>query len=262
MEKSLDELLSDNAGDEAAVPETPAIDQQPEAAPLRDDQGRFAAQEGVEQAPAVEPVAEAGPPPAEQSGLPKDVYEPLRAVRDENKALKEQLEALSRQIESFRQQPEEPEVPPSIWEDEQGWQTHFGGQVVSQAVEQARYHSKLTTSEIMARQAFGDFGEVWQPMNEFLRQNPVVAQQATADPHPWGFAYRAYKNQQTMAQLGAVDVADLETKMREKIMAEMQAQLPPVTAPTIPPSLTGERNVGARSGPAWAGAKPLDELLR
>jgi len=244
--KSLDDILDGN--DEPEVMAEPQPEQTEERP--RDESGRFAPK-GVEPQQE-EPVAEAVPPTADR--LPKDVYEPLKAVRDENKALKEQLETLAKQIQA-NQQP--PAPPPSIWEDDQAWQQHFGGQVVSQAVQQATYQSKLATSEIMARQAFNDFGDVWEPMNQWLQTNPTVAQQASADAHPWGYAYRAFKNQQTMTELGATDLDTLRAKLREELMAEMQASKPAA----IPPSLSNQRSVGARSGPAWSGPTPLSDLL-
>ena len=130
--KSLDDILDGN--DEPEVMAEPQPEQTEERP--RDESGRFAPK-GVEPQQE-EPVAEAVPPTADR--LPKDVYEPLKAVRDENNALKEQLETLAKQIQA-NQQP--PAPPPSIWEDDQAWQQHFGGQVVSQAVQQATYQSKL-----------------------------------------------------------------------------------------------------------------------
>jgi hypothetical protein len=109
----------------------------------------------------------------------------------------------------------------------------------------------------MARQAFNDFGDAWEPMNRWLESNPTVAQQASADAHPWGYAYRAFKNQQTMQELGATDMETLKAKLREELMAEAQAQKPAV----IPPSLSTQRSVGARSGPAWSGPTPLSDIL-
>lgn len=254
---SLDDILSDNEPEAAPVAEPQEPEAQAEGQPRGPD-GKFVAKEletGVEQ-PAPEPVA--APPAAE---LPKEEYTALRAVRDENKGLKQQLEALQQQFQQL-QQPKTPQAPPpSIWENEQEWQQHFGGQIVSQAVQAATYQSKLATSEIMARQAHGDFNDVWQPMNTFLTEHPEVAQKAAADPHPWGYAYRAFKNAATMAEMGATDLDALKAKMREELMAELQQGQTPVPQAQVPPSLTGERNVGNRSGPAWAGPKSLDQLL-
>ena len=63
-----------------------------------------------------------------------------------------------------------------------------------------------------------------------------------------------------MQELGAVNVDDLRAKLREELLAEMQANVP-VTRQSMPQSIAAEQNVGSRSGPAWAGPKTLDQLL-
>ncbi len=116
--KSLDDILDGN--DE---PETTEAVEQPGPET-----------QGVEPEPEGEPEGqpEAGPPPADT--VPQDVYEPLKAVRSENKELKDQLEALRRAMP--QQQEQKPAEPaPDIWENTEGWQSHFGGQVVNQAVQ-------------------------------------------------------------------------------------------------------------------------------
>lgn len=231
--KSLDDILDGN--DEPEVVEAVEQPQEPEP-------------QGVEPEPVQEP--EAGPPPADR--LPQDVYEPLKAVRSENKELKDQLEALRREI----QQPKEPPAPPpSVWEDENAW----GGQLVSQAVQVSAYQSKLQMSEMLMAEQAEDFADIKQQLVEFVGSNPAVNQQVAESQHPWRTAYQAFKNQQTMKELGATDLTTLREKMREELMAEMQANAPVV--PNVPPSLSTKRNVGSRSGPAWTGPKPLGELL-
>lgn len=251
--KSLDDILEGNDEPEVvqeAAPE-PAGDGQP-----RDEHGKFASKGVEQQEPPAEP--EAGPPPAQS--LPKEVYEPLRAVRDENKALKERLDLLQREIEQRTTPQEPPAPPPDMWDNTEGWQQHFGSQVTSQAVQQAAYHNKLMTSEFYARKNIEGFDEVYPELNKWLGENPSIAQQAAADYDPWGFAHRQYQNQRTIQELGATDVATLEQRLREKIMEEMQAQQP-APAQVIPQSLSTKRNVGARSGPAWSGPTPLGDLI-
>lgn len=251
----LDNILSDNEPEAAPVAEQP---QEPEASAEgqpRGPDGKFVAKEpetGVEPQPAGE--ADAGPPPDK---LPKEEYGALRAIRDENKGLKSQLEALQQQFQQL-QQPT-PAPPPSMWEDEQGWQQHLQQRIMQQTDQLSR----INASEMAARSQHPDFQEMFDLFNTMAAQNPAVVQQAMADPHPWGKAYQIAKNHKSMTELGAVDVADLEAKMREKIMAELQQGQTPVPQPqvTLPPTLTGERNVGTRSGPAWAGPTPLENML-
>lgn len=248
--QSLDSMLNDEPQEAVEVQEAEAVSEPPEQTETaaekrsRDEQGRFAAKTGVDEAV----------PPTDK--LPQEDYKAIREEREKRQKLELELEALRNQI---NQRPQEP--PPSLWDDDQAWQQHFGGQVVSAAVQQATFKSKLDMSEMMARQANPDFNEAWEPMNEFLNQNPQLAQQAIESAHPWDMAYKAFKNNKTMSELGAVDVADLEAKLREQIMAEMQQSSAPAMQQSVPPSITGQRNVGARTGPTWSGPKSLSDML-
>lgn len=219
---------------------------EPEAAPPpetigqpRDENGRFAPkQTGVEPQEPVTADAEPVPPTGK---LPRDVYEPLKAVRDENKALKDRLAALEQQLQT-PQQPKEPEAPPpSIWEDEQGWQQHFGGQVAQQAA----FNARLDMSEMLASQAHEDFDAVKAKFLEMAQGNPALAQQALQAKHPWEKAYQIAKNAETMAQLGATNLDELRAKLREEIAAEMKAT--PPAAPALPQSLADAQSA---KGPA------------
>jgi hypothetical protein len=243
--KSLDNILNEDSETEAEL--RPAT---PEAAE----------ETGVTPQPEPEPAgeADAGPPPAEdarKAGLEAGIA----AERKKRQEIEAQLEALRREMQAKPQEPAVP--PPSIWEDEQGAFQHFGGQVVNQAVQQATFMANLNMSEMMARQANPDFEEVKAEFLQMMQENPVLQQQALSDPHPWQKAYQIAKNARTMQELGATDIQTLEAKIREQVMAEMQAQAPAAT-PHIPPSLSSTRSVSSRNGPAWSGPPALGDLLR
>jgi hypothetical protein len=242
--KSLDNILNDESDTTAelrpAMPE-PAVETgdtpQPE--------------------PAQATEVDAGTPPAEdarKAGLEAGIAAE-RKKRQDAEALVEQLR---REAEAKTKEP--PAPAPSIWEDEQGAFQHFGGQVVNQAVQQATFNARLDMSEMMARQANPDFEDMKAEFLQMAQQNPVIAQQALADAHPWQKAYQIAKNARTMNELGATDIQSLEAKIREQVMAEMQAQTP--AAPRIPPSLSTSRNVSSRNGPPWSGPPSLGELLK
>lgn len=236
--KPLTELLNDVEPQE--------IEQPIEAGPARDEQGRFAPKG----------VNESAPPAPDK--LPQDVYEPLKAVRDENKALKEKLAEFEARLN--QPPPTPPAPPPDMFEAPEDWQSHFGGQVVQTAVQQATLNARLDMSEMMVRQNAEDFDEMKDVFLNLMKDNPQLQQQALSDPHPWHKAYQIAKNHKAMQELGATDVKSLEQKIREQVMAEMQAQVPPVK-PGLPPTLAAEQNVGSRSGPAWSGPRSLSELL-
>lgn len=250
---SLDSILSDEPITEPV--ETPEVEAEatpePEAEQPRGPDGKFLPkQTGVEP----EETPEAVPP---TDKLPKEDYKAIRDEREKRQRLEAELEALRQQVQSQQAQTP-PAPPPSIWEDEQGWQQHFGQQVAQQAA----LNAKLDMSEMLTRQNNPDFEEVKARFIEMAQANPAIVQQAMADPHPWAKAYSIAKNAAKMEELGAVDLNDLKAKLREEVMAELQQASVPVQQPlAVPPSLTGERNVGARTGPAWAGPKSLNELL-
>lgn len=249
---SLDSILNDEPATD--VVEDTATDTVEGSGPVRDEHGRFAAKTGVE-TPA-DPVAETqdAVPPTDK--LPKEDYKAIREEREKRQTLEKQLEALQTQIQQLQQPKEPPAPPPSLWEDEQGWQMHLQQQVLQQADQLSR----INASEMAARAQHADFQEMFDLFNSMAGQNPNVVQQAMADPHPWGKAYQIAKSYKSMQELGAVDVNDLREKLKAELLSELQQGSAPV--PTAPPSLTGERSVASRSGPAWAGPKPLSELLR
>ena len=242
-ETSIDDFLSDEAPAPEVVEEQP---QQQDARP-RDEHGRFAPKES--------PPDEGAPPAPEvdQSTIPVAA---LKAEREKRQALEAEVAALKQQ---FTPPKEPPPPPPSIWDDEQGWQTHFGSQVVTTAVQQASLNAKLDMSEMMVRQANPDFEEMKTTFLQLAEATPGIVQQALQDPHPWNKAYQIAKNHKTMQELGATNVDELRAKIREEVLAE-QGQ-PASARPQIPVSLTNERNVGSRTGPAWSGPALLEDLL-
>lgn len=260
--KSLDDILDDNN-----VPELEATEAEAEAPPAeeatepepqpRDDSGKFAAK-GVEPEPEPEQGEEPEVEPPSTDKLPKDVYEPLKAVRSENQSLKEQLDALRKEIQN--QQPKEPPQPaPDMFGEPEQWQQHYGGQLVSTAVQQAAYQSRLQMSEMLMAEQNEDFADIKPQLVEFVGNNPTINQAVAESQHPWRTAYQAFKSQQTMQELGATDLNTLESKLREKILAELQEQAVPQAK--VPPSLSTKRSVGSRTGPAWTGPKPLEDIL-
>ncbi len=239
----LSEILNEaQAGTPESVPEV-APEEQPEGQPRGED-GKFVAKQ--------ETGVEDEAPPANQ--LPQEEYKAIREEREKRQKLEAELEAIKQQLQQKPQEP--PPPPPSMWEDEQAWQQHFGSQVVQQAA----LNAKLDLSEMLCRRDNADFDDMKARFLEMAQQNPALRDEALADPDPWGKAYRIAKNAATMAELGATDVSELEAKLREKIMAELQTE-PVQQQLSAPPTITGERNVGTRSGPAWAGPTPLSKLL-
>jgi len=200
-----------------------------------------------------EPVAEAQPrqsdgkfaPKGEtESASPAPVEEPPfehAAVKGERER-RQKAEQRARELEEHLQALQNPPQPlPSVFEDESAWQQQFGSQVVSTAVQQATFNSKLDMSEMMVRQANADFDEMKEAFLALAEENPVLRQQVLSDPHPWNKAYQIAKNHKAMQELGATDVESLKARIREEMQAEM-AQQPAAQAPQIPQSLADSQS--------------------
>lgn len=252
MEKSLDELLDEPNETQTDVQETePETVQEPEQVEQeaqsleRDEKGRFA-KKGEESA---------SPAPVEK----KEEFDGAATIgeRRRRQEAEDRIAELERQLQSFQNPPA---PPPSMWEDEKGWQQHFGQQITNEATQFASLNAKLDMSEMLAGQAHTDFDEKKAVFLELVQSNPELRQTAMQDRHPWEKAYQIATNHTTMQEMQATNMDELRAKIRAEIEAEMGGQAP--TRPTAPPTLSTQRNVGARSGPEWSGPPSLSDLLR
>lgn len=253
--QGLDDILNGEPAPEA-LPETVEAPAPVTQAAPRDDHGRFAPKGEPEPAPVAD--APQAAPPAAVEDAPLVPRKALQDERSKRQALEAEFQALRQQFEAIQNPPQ---PPPSVWDDEQGWEEHFGQTVVQKAVSEATFNARLDMSEMMTRQAHADFEEKKAAFVEAMKTTPGLQQRALQDPHPWNFAYQYVTNQERMQELSAVNVADLEAKLRAQITAELQAQSPAPLRSAVPPSLSQERNVGSRQGPAWTGPTPLSDLL-
>lgn len=165
------------------------------------------------------------------------------------------------ELEAKLQQLQNPPQPaPDMFENPEGWQNHFGGQIRQQASQEASFNSLLNTSEMLCRDKYDDFDEAKAKFMELAEANPVLAQQALSDPHPWRKAYTLVKNHEKMEALGATDTVSLEARLREQIRAELEAELKARPQVEIPTSLaTAQSGRGIAGGPY--NTPTIDEIL-
>lgn len=251
----LDDILEgdDNAAPVEQAPEPQEAPQEAEEAtegPNRGPDGKFA------------PKGEETAPPAEEdkaeTGLKAAAAAERRKRQEAEQRYQSDIEALRRELDQLKQ-PKEPEAPPpDMWGDTENWQQHFGSQITQQAVQQAQTQARLNTSELLMMQNSEDFTELKPEIFRFVGENPAVNADVANSPHPWQTAYKAFKNHQTMQQLGTTDLSEIEAKMREKIMAEMQQQKPP--QPNVPQSLADAQSARGSGNPA-NNPLSLDDIL-
>lgn len=242
----LDNILdegSEEAVTEAPVVETPQIE--------RDEAGKFAPKGNDDGAM---------PAPTEEKTVPIGSYQAEKQKRQEwERRYQSDIETLRRELESLKAPKEPPAPPPSIWEDEQGTFQHYGQQFTQSAVQQAAYVARLNTSELLMMQADPEFVTAKPDVFEFVGANPAINAEVQNSPHPWQTAYKAFKNHQAMQQLGTTDLSEIEAKLREKIMAELQQQ--PTAQPNIPRSLADAQSARASAQSAPGNPLSLQDIL-
>lgn len=262
MERSIDELLNDEPMAHEAVEPEVTEQPEPEGQPRGPD-GKFAPkQTGVQEEPQEAPVEpqDAGPPPADQ--LPRDVYEPLKAVRNENRELKQQLEALNRQFEMMRQQPQQPDQPIDFWENPTGAisiEAKRAAQLAIQEFQQQQQMERINQSEVAAKAKYSDFDDALYAFRQAVSANPSLVQQMTSASDPAEFAYKTGKRAIDLERVGSMD--ELLKAERAKWEAELKAAVPQ-PAQSFPATTATDGSVASRSGPAWQGPTPIEDMLR
>jgi hypothetical protein len=229
---SIDDILNGVEPTEAPEAETPEVVQEPEAeaeepkaeGPARGPDGKFVAKGETEDAP---------PASSEYDG------KATLAERRKRQEAEQRIAALEAQIQQLANPPQ---PAPDMFENPEGWQGHFGQQIKQQATQEASFNSLLNTSEMLCRDKFDDFDDAKTKFMELAEANPVLAQQALGDPHPWRKAYQIVKNHEKMEALGATDAQSLEAKLRETIRAELEAEIAARPQVVIPNSLAGAQS--------------------
>lgn len=232
------------------TPETPEV----EAEPVKAEQPRGPDGKFLPKGEAPETPAEVASPVTEEPKLEHPALIGERRRRQEFEQRVKELEAQLQQVHN------PPQPPPDMFENPEGWQGHFGNQVVGTAVQQATLNSKLEMSEMLARDKFDDFDDMKTKFMELAGENPVLAQQALGDPHPWRKAYQIAKTATTMQEVGATDVGSLRAQIEAQVRAELAAEAKPAPPP-IPETLANAQSARGSSAEALPTPPSLDQIL-
>ncbi len=231
-----------------------------------DNQGPAEPQEPVEEQqaepiaeqPAQEPVAEPEPETETETEVkPNAPTVPLAAlheVRDANKAIKAELEALK--AAQMPQQQEQPEaIPDPVLEPEKFHAYQAKQQErLAQGMQGELLQQKVGMSRFQYAQEHGD-GKAQELVDWFGQQPAHVQDQARQHPHPFAFAHELKQTAELTAQM-----SNPETRQQFEAFLASQNN-PSQAAPRAPATTAGARNVSARSGPAWTGPTPLEQIL-
>lgn len=129
----------------------------------------------------------------------------------------------------------------------------------------------MANAKLVAGVKFGD-DEVDKAEQAFIQAVNTGAvdqadfQKVVGSPNRYAAAVQWHKRQQVQAEIGD-DPAAYREKVKQEILAELQngGAAPngqQAQALNLPSNLASARNVGARTGPAWGGPKPLGEIFK
>ena len=295
--EGLDEILSRSpktepqekpeAASAAESKPEPVNDDKP--APGRDEKGKFAK---ANPDPVTEPELtgekqEAPPASKPQDRLPPDQIpvEALVAVRVEAREAKREAEYLRRQLADLQKPKEQDSEPIDFFTDPDA-AIRQSLNPVEQRLAEIERNSIMRASRFEAVSQYGKetvdevekfIGESLEAAgNDFerLRQtDPELFQlsmRMQQSQNPVAEAVSWYQRRSVLNEVGDDPVAYRE-RLKAEILAELQGTQPaaPVQQPqrqnpspaAMPSNLAGARNVGARTGPAWAGPQPIQDIF-
>jgi hypothetical protein len=246
----------------AEAVETPTVEAEPAAqaeGPARGPDGKFISKGEPE-------TAESAPPaPQEETGnIPiaalKDERSKRQTLESEVAQLREQLNRLQQPQPTVQAEPQE---APDQWEDPDGyrdWLIQTARNEAGQAAIQAFNYQRIQTDAAQFRADKPDYEAVIAQFGTMAQSNPGLIEQMQQAASPAKFAYDTAKLELEIRQHGGIDgLIEARLKAREaQAMQGLQAQLPQ----SAPPTISADRSVGARTGPAWSGPTPLSELLK
>ncbi len=260
MDNSIGDILNNEPTDEpldvVEEVETPEVVEEAEpvtAERPRGPDGKFIPKETgvVEEAPAVPPTT---------NQLPQAEYAALRDERQKRQQLEERLRQFEEHYAS-QQAPVQQKPAPDMFDDPDGFKAHLREEILRDLqpmVQQGGTLTRAEVSEMLARQKHEDYDATIEIFKEAMETNPFLLTQLQQAGDPATFAYNAAKQYEAAKQYGGVQPTreQIEAELREKIMSEIGLK------PKAPSSFAGDRSVGSRSGPAWAGPTPLGDMLK
>lgn len=262
MATELDEILTGKARAKADEPTTPATE--PEKTEP-DTEAQATGEDADEATPATQPAAEpqksATPADPEKiAAKPPPDYVPKAALHDERRK-RQELEARLKAMEDAQKAAQPKEPPVGLLDDPEKWEQQLQARV-NEEVQRVRLENQaqmIAFLEAQARAAHPDYEEVVTFFAEQAKANPILAQEALAQPNPVEYAYTAGRRLKLLADAGDLDT--LLERERQRAREEALAQAKAAAPPQPPESLTEVS--GARSAPTrqWSGPKPLGEIL-
>lgn len=186
----------------------------------------------------------------------------LRAMKEANARLQAQHDAMMGTVgRAFA--PQQP-APPDWFQDPDAALRDRLSPIEQAFAQQREQMSQLMAEEKHGREAVS---AAMQAIQDEVARNPAArfeVQRMMNSPHPYGALVDWHKQRNVLSEIGA-DPAAYREKVKAEILAEIQKTgvVPQASAaqPVMPSSFADQRNSGSRTGPGWAGPKPLQDIF-
>lgn len=244
-----------------AKPETPAAEPQaqPEpssdAEPQADDRGMV-------------PVAALQAERQKAKRYTEQVADFQKQLAEQRDQFEQRFAQLFGAIQQPRQAQPEPAKAPDIWEDPNAFVQQGVQQAISPVFDQLKSMQRGLAEVQYKPEAVAQAVDAFDRAITSGQMDPVLHQRIMASPNPYAAAVQWHQHSSTMAEIGsdpAAYKAKLAEEIRAQVMAELQSGQQPAgqsAVPVMPSNFAAGRNVGARSGPAWSGPTPIEDIFK
>jgi hypothetical protein len=198
-------------------------------------------------------------------------------VADLRKVIAEQGQRFEQLFASLRPQPapqQQPQKAPEFWENPEETIKHHVSQAMTPLQQMmAEQREYISQSNAVSQHGQAAVDEALADLRGRLQSGDQTArleyQRIMSTPHPYGALVDWHKQQRVVGEIGTDINAyreKLKAELRAEWEAEQQGQKPAGNTPgapqtTMPSNFATARNVGSRSGPAWAGPTPLADIF-
>lgn len=270
--QSLDNILSGREAASAqettqeattqAAPEAEAAEQQTEQQPE--------GQEGAEPSKDGKPIPVGAIRQAERDKADKRYTAVLDGLRTEIRERDAAWERRVAQLTEAQKPKAEPRPAPDIFEDANGAILHTVQPHLTDLRQTNMYNSRLIAEVRHTEEAVSAADAAFSEAHATGKIDPADVQRVLSSPNIYDAAVKWHRKRLAEQEIGDDPVAYKE-RLRAELKAELEqgaqpdAQADTVTqqrpAPVMPSNFATARNVGARSGPGWAGPTPLGDIF-
>ena len=184
------------------------------------------------------------------------------AERRKRQQAEERERVLVAELQKYQQQqPQQP--PPDMFAQPDQWQAHVREQLRAEQVAGYAAFAAATVPE---------WSDYYQAVQDECTRNPALEAQVMSQPNPAAAVVQlgrqiieARKRDEALKEIG--DPASFKERIRQEILAELQAQqpqqpaAPAMSSMSFPPSLAATRSVAPRAGPVTFSQAPLSDLV-